>query len=60
MEYESITQKVLVLVYQYCRTLKNFRMQFYFIVSGFKIIVHGNPDNNLESLCTSITSYPTN
>jgi hypothetical protein len=23
--------------------------QFYFVFSGFKIIGHGNPDNNLES-----------
>jgi hypothetical protein len=25
--------------------------QFYFVVSELKIIGHGNPDNNLESLC---------
>jgi len=25
------------------------RKQFYFVVSGLKIIGHGNPDNNLES-----------
>jgi hypothetical protein len=29
--------------------------QFYFVVSGSKIIGHGNADNNLESLC--ITEY---
>jgi hypothetical protein len=29
-----------------------FRKQFYFVVSGLKIIGHGNPGNNLESLCT--------
>jgi hypothetical protein len=28
-----------------------FRKQFYFVVSGLKIIGHGNPDNNLESPC---------
>jgi hypothetical protein len=28
-----------------------FRQQFYLIVSGLKIMGHGNPDNNLESLC---------
>jgi len=28
-----------------------FRKQFYFVVSGLKIIGHGNPDNNLESSC---------
>jgi hypothetical protein len=25
-----------------------FRKQIYFVVSSFKIIGHGNPDNNLE------------
>jgi hypothetical protein len=30
-------------------TLNNFQHeQFYFVVSGSKIIVHGNPENNLE------------
>jgi hypothetical protein len=29
-----------------------FRKQFYFVVSGLKIIGHGNPDNNLESPCS--------
>jgi hypothetical protein len=34
-----------------------FRKQFYFIVSCLKIIGHGNPDSNLESLCIiTITS----
>jgi hypothetical protein len=28
-----------------------FRKQFYFIFSILKIIGHGNPDSNLESLC---------
>jgi hypothetical protein len=28
-----------------------FRKQFYFLISGLKIIGHGNPDNNLESPC---------
>jgi hypothetical protein len=28
-----------------------FHKQFYFVVSGLKIIGHGNPDNNLESPC---------
>jgi hypothetical protein len=32
-----------------------FRQQVYFILSDLKFIGHGNPDNNLESLC--ITSY---
>jgi hypothetical protein len=33
-----------------------FRKQFYFVVSGLKIIGYGNPDNNLESPCISIAS----
>jgi hypothetical protein len=33
-----------------------FHKQFYFAVSGLKIIGHGNPDNNLESPCTAIHS----
>jgi hypothetical protein len=32
-----------------------FHKQFYFVVSGLKIIGHGNPDKNLESLCTTKT-----
>jgi hypothetical protein len=32
-----------------------FHKQFYFVVFGLKIVGHGNPDNNLESLCISIT-----
>jgi hypothetical protein len=28
-----------------------FRKQFHSLVSDLKIIGHGNPDNNLESLC---------
>jgi hypothetical protein len=31
-----------------------YRKQFYFVVSGLKIIGHGNPDNNLESPGTSM------
>jgi hypothetical protein len=30
-----------------------FRKQFYFVISGLKIIGHGNPDSNLESPCIS-------
>jgi hypothetical protein len=33
-----------------------FRKQFYFVISGLKIICHGNPDNNLESY--SIYGFP--
>jgi hypothetical protein len=29
-----------------------YHVQFYFSVSGLKIIGHGNPDSNLESHCT--------
>jgi hypothetical protein len=31
-----------------------FRKQFYFVISGLKIIGHGNHDNNLESHCIFI------
>jgi len=30
------------------------RKQFYFVVFGLKIIGHGNPDNNFESLCITL------
>jgi hypothetical protein len=52
MEYESVMQKVLLgfkiktLNYSFI-----FRNQFYFIVSGLKIIGHGNTGNNLELHC---------
>jgi hypothetical protein len=26
-----------------------FHQQYYFVISGLKIIGHGNPDNNIES-----------
>jgi hypothetical protein len=32
-----------------------FWKQFYFVVSELKIIGHKNPDNNLESPCTSLS-----
>jgi hypothetical protein len=35
-----------------------FHKQFYFVISGLKIIGHENPDNNLESPCISV--YKTN
>jgi hypothetical protein len=49
-EYENVTQRVLLLQNQYCRILNNFNMRSFFILSGLKIIGHGNPDVNLESL----------
>jgi hypothetical protein len=27
------------------------RTRLYYVYSGLKIVGHGNPDNNLESLC---------
>jgi hypothetical protein len=33
-----------------------FLKHFYFVISGLKIIGHGNPDNNLESLCDKALS----
>jgi hypothetical protein len=60
VEFESATQKVLLLVETMCRMLKNFNMraffarkQFYFVIFSLKITGHGNPDNNLETHCTS-------
>jgi hypothetical protein len=57
MKYESVTQKVLfgnavfaVLMSRLSYTFI-YRKQFYFVVSGLKIIGHVNPDNNLESSC---------
>jgi hypothetical protein len=54
MEYESVTQKVVlfaesILIYTFI-----FRKQFYIFVSGLKIIGQGNPDNNSDSHCFSI------
>jgi hypothetical protein len=34
--------------------LNNFNMRAFRDTHGFKIIGHGNPDNNLESLCISL------
>jgi hypothetical protein len=54
MEYESITQKFYYLWNplqngkQFQHALLVARKQFYFVVSGLKIIDHGNRDNNLE------------
>jgi hypothetical protein len=58
MEYESVTQKNLLPVKPMlcCQIISYtfiFRKQFYFVVSGLKIIGQGNPDNNLESHCMS-------
>jgi hypothetical protein len=52
-EYESETQKVLLHVESISQNAKHFQhAQLYFVVSGLKIIGHGNPDNNLESYLT--------
>jgi hypothetical protein len=51
-EYQSVTQKALLLIESILYNAKQLQhVQFYFVVSGYKIIGHGNPDNNLESLC---------
>jgi hypothetical protein len=51
-EYERVTQNVLLAVELILHNAKQLRhAQFYFDISGLKIIGHGNPDNNLESLC---------
>jgi hypothetical protein len=58
MEYESITQKVLLLKNSILQTAKQPQHEeFYFVVFGVKIITHGNPDSNIESRCISLISY---
>jgi hypothetical protein len=50
-EYESVTQNVLLAVESILHNAKQLQhAQFYLIVFGLKIMGHGNPDNNLESL----------
>jgi hypothetical protein len=53
-EYESVTEKVLLLIVSILQNAKLLQYARFFF-SGLKIIGHGNPDNNLESLC--ILSY---
>jgi hypothetical protein len=49
-----------VIVYRYKKHFRTytfiFRKNFCFVVSDLKIIGHGNPDNNLESPCTTAAS----
>jgi hypothetical protein len=53
MVYESVIQKVLLFIESILQNAKQFQhAQFYFVVSGLKIIGQGNNDNNLESHCT--------
>jgi hypothetical protein len=40
-----------------CQEILIFHKQFYFVTCGLKIIGHGNPDNNLESLCIYLVSF---
>jgi hypothetical protein len=55
-EYESVTQRVPLFTESILHNDKRLQLvQFYFVLSSLKIIGHGNPDNNLESHCTS---YP--
>jgi hypothetical protein len=55
-KYENVTQEVLSPIESLLQNAKNFNMQFYFVVSGLKIIGHGNFHNNLESHCIYWTS----
>jgi hypothetical protein len=61
MEYENVTQKVLFghaghsSLMSWLINTFIFHKQFCFVVSGLKIIGHGNHDNNLELSC--ITHY---
>jgi hypothetical protein len=55
VEYESVTEKVLLPAESVLQNAKQLqKLLFYFVVSGLKIIVHGNPDNNLESNCIHV------
>jgi hypothetical protein len=48
MEYENVTQKVLLVVVSMLQNAKQLRhARFYFVVSGLKIIGHENPKNIL-------------
>jgi hypothetical protein len=54
MEYENATPEVLLHLESILQMAKQLQhAQFYFVISGLKIIGHGNPDNNLESHCIS-------
>jgi hypothetical protein len=49
MEYESVSRKFLLLIESILQIAKQLQhVQFYFVISGLKIISHGNPDSNLE------------
>jgi hypothetical protein len=56
MEYESEIQKVLFTYsVNFANANKLQHARLCFVVSGLKIIDHGNPDNNLESHCIFIS-----
>jgi hypothetical protein len=52
-EFESVTQKVVLRIESVLENGKQHqRLQFYLVVSGLKIIGHGNPNNKLKLHCT--------
>jgi hypothetical protein len=52
MEYEIVTQKVSLTIELILENENNSNVRnFFFVLSGLKIISHGNPNNNLESPC---------
>jgi hypothetical protein len=51
MEYESVIQNFSLCIESTLRNAKQLQHARLCFVSGFKTIGHGNPDNNLESLC---------
>jgi hypothetical protein len=55
-EYESVAQKVLLPIKLILQNINKLLKEFYFVVSGLKIIGHGIPDSNLESHCISFCS----
>jgi hypothetical protein len=59
-EYDRVAQKSLIWQrcsrrndISFCELHLVFHKKFYFVVSGLKIIGHGNPDSNIESTCVT-------
>jgi hypothetical protein len=49
-EYKNVTEKVLSLIESVLHNVKQLQhASFYFVVSGLKIVDHGNAENNIES-----------
>jgi hypothetical protein len=58
VEYVTVTEIVLLSIESILQITKQLQLaRLFFVVSGLKIIGHGNPDNNLESTCILVTVY---